>query len=580
MARGKRKSRDRKPDLKKIKVESAEGSVDSKENVVDSKDFKVDVKNIKIDTKDFNVDTKDFKVDIKNFKVDSKDFKVDSKDFKVDSKDFKGDSKNVKADPGAELSFADRIAKSRHDTAASVKDFAFNNKRVRFFTVARDVANDSNAVLYWMQRDQRVYDNWSLLYAQKLALQKKLPLIVVFCFHDHCDGPDATLRTFNFMVKGLEEVQSECRSNNINFDVLKGTPDEVIPHYVVNQKIGAIVTDFYPIRESNAWLKEVVKKLPPDVPLAEVDSHNIVPAWILHEKQVYQARQLRPRFMAHFPEFLTDFPDVVYHPHRFVAKTEKIDWKYLMQDVKLDRSVDDVPGVIAGGKAALKALEIFIDHNLRDYEDNKNDPARDVSPYLSHYFHFGHLSAQRAYYEVEKFDREYGYEDSVNGFYEEAVVRKEMSDNYCFYNDKYDCLEGAYEWAVTSLKAHRKDKRDYLYSEKDIENAKTHDHLFNAATKQLKTEGRMHRYMKMYWPKKILEWTPSPEKAIAVSNRLLNKYAYDGRDPDSYLAVMWAVCGLHDRPWAERRVIGKVRCMMLEGCEKKFDVPAYVSRYT
>nr|AVI26872.1 DNA photolyase [Neoseiulus barkeri] len=543
MRRSTRRARNVKPDLGRIKYESSDSELDSKEDVLDSKDFKVE-------------------------------------ELEVDSKNLKGDLKNVKADPDSNLSFADRVAKSRHDTGASVSDFDFNEGRVRFLTEAQEVAKDSTAILYWMQRDQRVFDNWSLLYAQKLAIKKKLPMIVVFCFHDRCDGPNATLRTFNFMVSGLEEVQSDCRSKNINFDVLKGLPGDVIPRYVVNQRIGAVVTDFYPIRESTAWVKAVKDKLPPDVPLAEVDAHNIVPAWILHEKQVYQARQLRTKFAEHFPEFLTNFPDVMYHPHSFLAKTEKVDWKYLMQDKKIDRSVDDVPGVHGGGKAALAALELFIKNSLKDYEDYKNDPARDVSPYLSHYFHFGHLSSQRAFFEVQKFVHNRRYEASVSGFYEEAVVRKEMSDNYCLYNDKYDCLEGAYEWAISSLDAHRRDKRDYLYSEEDIESATTHDDLFNAATKQLKTEGRMHRYMKMYWPKKILEWTPSPEKAIAISNRLLNKYAYDGRDPDSYLAVMWAIGGLHDRPWAGRRVIGKIRCMMLEGCEKKFDVAAYVDRYS
>lgn len=323
----------------------------------------------------------------------------------------------------------------------------------------------------------------------------------------------------------------------------------------------------------------MIEKLPVDVPLAQVDAHNIVPAWILHDKQAYQAQQLRPKFIKHFPEFLTHFPDVAYHPHKFLAKCEKVDWKFLTQDLALDRTVDEVPGVIAGPKAGLLALEQFIVNHLKDFEEHKNNPEKDVSPNLSHYLHFGHLSAQRAFLEVQKHESKKEFKDSVNGFYEEVVIRREMSDNYCLFNDKYDCLEGAYDWAIKTLNDHRHDKREYLYTQQAMEAGETHDQLFNAATMQLKNEGRMHRYMKMYWPKKIQEWTASPEEAIAISNRLLNKYAYDGRDPDSYLAVMWSICGLHDRPWSERKVIGKVRTMMFEGCKKKFDVPAFIKRY-
>lgn len=489
------------------------------------------------------------------------------------------DLPDVKTEPLSDLSFAERVAKSRHDVAASVKDFSFNKKRVRILTEAQDVSRTGKAILYWMIRDQRVYDNWSLLYAQKIALKMKLPLIVVFCFHPLCDGPDATIRTFEFMISGLQEVQAECKVKNISFDVLKGEPDKVIPAYVINQNIGAVVTDFYPLREVTNWQNEVMNQLPPDVPLAQVDAHNIVPAWHLHEKQAYQAQNLRPKFLKHLPEFLTHFPDVAYHPYKFLAKTEKVDWKFLMQDVSVDRTVEPVPGVVAGSKAGLGALENFIVNHLREFEEFKNNPAQDVSPNLAHYYHFGHLSPQRAYLEVQKFEHKKEYKDNVNGFYEEAVIRREMSDNYCLYNDKYDCLEGAYDWAIKSLNEHRKDKREHLYTFQEMEKAMTHDPLFNAATVQLKTEGRMHRYMKMYWPKKVQEWTESPEEAIEFSNKMLNKYAYDGRDPESYLAVMWAICGLHDRPWVDRKIIGKVRIMTLDGCKKKFDVPKFAKTY-
>lgn len=502
------------------------------------------------------------------------------------SKDTQAAAKRRRLEGGGaekkEMRLFEKVAQSRKDVAESVKDFDFNKKRVLYLTDREEVADEGKAILYWMLRDHRVYDNWSLLFAQKLALKKKLPLAVVFCFHELCDGPEATLRTFNFMVKGLKEVAADCRKKNIHFEVLKGVPAKVIPKYVKTKKIGAVVTDFFPLRDPTEWTSDVAVKLPNDVPLAIVDSHNVVPAWIMHDKQVYQARQMRINFVKLFPEFLTNFPDVISHPHKFPgAKKKEIDWKTFMENADINREVKDVEGVKGGPKAAMKALEEFIEEDLEDCDDYKNDPAKDCAPNLSHYFHFGHLSSHRAFLEVRKVDKRRDYESMcVNPFYEEVVVRKEMNDNFCLYNDQYDKLEGALDWAIETLKAHRRDEREYQYDEEQLENAETHDELFNAATIQLKTEGRMHRYMKMYWPKKILEWTQNPQKAIDIANRLFNRYAYDGRDPESYLAVMWAICGVHDRAWAERDIYGKVRHMTYEGCRKKFSVDAYVERYS
>jgi deoxyribodipyrimidine photo-lyase len=157
-------------------------------------------------------------------------------------------------------------------------------------------------------------------------------------------------------------------------------------------------------------------------------------------------------------------------------------------------------------------------------------------------------------------------------------VRRELSDNYCLYNPQYDSFEGVPAWAKKTLNKHRIDRRVFLYTISQFENAETHDELWNAAQEELFIKGKMHGYLRMYWAKKILEWTASPEEAIAISIYLNDKYSLDGRDPNGYSGIAWAIGGLHDRAWVERPVFGKVRYMNDTGCRRKFDVSAYIRK--
>ena len=159
---------------------------------------------------------------------------------------------------------------------------------------------------------------------------------------------------------------------------------------------------------------------------------------------------------------------------------------------------------------------------------------------------------------------------------EELIVRRELADNFTFYNTQYASFDGFPAWAKQSLNEHRKDKREYLYSLKQFEQAETHDPLWNAAQTQMINKGKMHGYMRMYWAKKILEWTPSPEEAMMIAIYLNDKYELDGRDPNGYAGIAWSIGGVHDRAWFDRPVYGKVRYMNYRGCESKFNVKEYI----
>jgi deoxyribodipyrimidine photo-lyase len=222
-----------------------------------------------------------------------------------------------------------------------------------------------------------------------------------------------------------------------------------------------------------------------------------------------------------------------------------------------------------GQTAARAALRSFVNQRLEDYAEARNDPTVDGLSGLSPYFHFGQLATLRVALMAP----------SAEVLIEEMVVRKELSDNFCLYQPSYDSLDGAPAWALRTLAAHESDPRTYLYSYSQLESADTHDEAWNAAQRQMTSTGKMHGYMRMYWAKKILEWTPSARVAIEYAVRLNDFYEIDGGDPNGYVGVMWSIAGVHDRPWAERDVFGQVRYMNDAGLRRKFKIDQYVAAY-
>jgi deoxyribodipyrimidine photo-lyase len=444
-----------------------------------------------------------------------------------------------------------------------------NPKRVRLLQPGTET---KGSVLYWMSRDQRVHDNWALLFAQQLALEKKLPLAVVFNLVPNF--LEATIRQYGFMLKGLSELNDQVEQYNIPFFLLLGKPEEEIPKFIQNNNVSILVSDFDPLRIKRIWKREVAKKI--QIPFYEVDAHNIVPCFYVSNKQEYAAYTIRPKINKALIEFMDEFP-----PLKKMKKSEivsdKIDWAKINNSLRIDFAVKEIDWLKPGETAAKKCLNNFLKNKLEYYYQHRNDPTKDEQSNLSPYLHFGQISAQRVALETQRFNRS---KESQKSFLEELIIRRELSDNFCFFNPKYDSLEGFHDWAKTSLSEHRKDEREFVYSLKEFEQAKTHEDLWNAAQRELLLTGKLHGYMRMYWAKKILEWSSKPQEALRIAIYLNDKYELDGRDPNGYTGCAWAIGGVHDRPWFERPVYGKIRYMNRNGAKNKFDIDSYVKKFT
>ncbi len=442
-------------------------------------------------------------------------------------------------------------------------------------------------VIYWMSRDQRVRDNWALLYAQELALEKGQPLAVIFCLVPEFLG--ATLRQYRFMLKGLAEVKKDLRELGISFFLLTGDPVQEVSRFCREARPGALVGDFSPLRINVGWKEAVAEKLP--AAFFEADTHNIVPCRLASNKQEYAAYTFRPKINKLIPIYLTDIPALQYHPHPYLRPDKGpqpgqkdyhfTDWQAVEETLNIDRSVPEAAGFKPGEAAGRAAMEHFIAFKLPVYDRDRNDPSRDGQSNLSPYLHFGQLSPQRLAYAVSRAggeEKDAGLEASKEAFLEELVVRRELSDNFCFYNRDYDSTAAFPRWARESLETHRNDPREYIYSLPDFEAARTHDQLWNAAQKEMVFTGKMHGYMRMYWAKKILEWTRSPGQALEYAFYLNDKYSLDGRDPNGYSAIAWSIGGVHDRAWKERPIFGKVRYMSYKGSKSKFNIENYLAK--
>lgn len=425
-------------------------------------------------------------------------------------------------------------------------------------------------VIYWMTRDQRAEENWALAFAQELALERRAPLAVVFALKEEFLG--AAMRQYGFMLRGLEEVERTLRDKEIPFVLLQGDPGETVPDFVREHSASALVTDFSPLATKRSWMEKAEEGL--DLPLREVDAHNVVPCWVASPKQEYAARTFRPKVRRLLPIFCEEPPAVQVHPHPWDLDAG-VSWDRLRGDLRVDRSVPEVEWIKPGAAAARRALRRFLDEKLSRYDGDRNDPTLDGQSNLSPYLHFGQISAQWVALEAAKCGAD---PRSKAAFLEELVVRRELSDNFCFYNRGYDTFDAFPAWARKTLDEHRNDPREYLYDREELEGAKTHDDLWNAAQREMVVRGKMHGYLRMYWAKKILEWTDSPEEALKIAIYLNDRYELDGRDPSGYVGIAWSIGGVHDRAWKEREIFGKVRYMSLRGARSKFDVGSYIER--
>jgi deoxyribodipyrimidine photo-lyase len=422
-------------------------------------------------------------------------------------------------------------------------------------------------VLYWMSRDQRVIDNWALAWAIEIAENNDQPVMVVFNLVENYLG--ATWRQFDFMLKGLKKVETALSALNIPFAVLIGNPESTIPGFIQLHHVSHLVMDFDPLRIKREWQLKVTNKI--DIAADTVDAHNIVPCQVVSDKEEFAAYTLRPKLSRLLPEFLDEFPPLIKQQGKF--HTQRINWEAIVIALKTDHAVRPVEWLIPGEKGAFAVLEKFLGNRISSYADKRNDPNEKSSSGLSPYLHFGHISAQRIALEIT---RNMPRSEHTDAFLEELIIRRELADNFCYYNPDYDNTSSFKPWAQKTLNEHRHDKREYIYSENQFELAKTHDTLWNAAQYQMTGTGNMHSYLRMYWAKKILEWSASPEEALKTAIYLNDKYQLDGRDPNGYTGCAWSIGGVHDRAWGERSVFGKIRFMNRAGCNRKFDVDRYM----
>ncbi len=423
-------------------------------------------------------------------------------------------------------------------------------------------------IIYWMSRNQRCMDNHALAFAQEEAVRMRRPLSVAFSLSTSFLG--ATLRQYGFMLRGLKEVERDLATLDIPFHLIPGGPMALIP-FLRELRPAMVVEDFDPLRVKKEW-KQLVRAST-TCPHWEVDTHNVVPCWAASPKQEWAARTLRPKLARLTGQFLDDLPQVNRHPY---PGREALGWDVssILRSLDIDRTVKEVQ-IGPGWRAGERTLRTFINHRLEHYPEDRNDPLRYGQSGLSPYLHFGTISPQRVALEVQESGSS---TEAKEAFLEELIVRRELSDNFCFYNQDHDRYEGLPEWSRRTLEKHADDPREHLHTLEELEAGETVDDLWNAMQKEMVVQGRMHGYLRMYWAKKVLEWSPTPRMAVERLIRMNDRYELDGRDPNGYVGILWSVGGLHDRPWKERNIFGTVRYMSRAGMARKFDAEAFARR--
>jgi len=429
------------------------------------------------------------------------------------------------------------------------------------------------SVVYWMRRDQRAGDNWALLAAAEQAGRDNAPLSVLFALSP--TAPGNTARHIAFMLAGLAETEAALREHNIPLLLAIGDPVVTVPQVLARVEAGTCLTDFLPLPDQEASKNSVVAAFAGT--FLEVDAHNVAPCFVVSPKREYAAATFRPKIHRLLAEFLEPFPELPVFPAANLTDCPPLDWPATTKTLTADPAVPPVASQTPGAAAAQKALAAFTTDRLSDYAARRNDPMAGATSGLSPYFHFGQLAPQRA--ALTALAAKGRAPDGADAFLEELLVRRELADNFCHYAPANALWAALPDWARKTLAAHADDPRPYCYDRPAFEAAATHSALWNAAARQLHREGRIHGYMRMYWAKKILEWSASPEAALATAMSLNDRYALDGSDPNGVVGVLWSVGGLHDRPWGARPIFGQVRYMNERGCRRKFDVDAYCSQF-
>ena len=435
---------------------------------------------------------------------------------------------------------------------------------------------DGKCVVYWMQRAQRGIDNPALDTA--IAIGNELGLPVIAYFSAISNFPSANLRHYTFLNQALVDIEEDLARRNVSF-IIRRPPDNSLEALLKETDAAMVIGDENPCREPERWRKVLAKRL--RLPFWTVDADVVVPS-SLFPKHFFLLHHFRPKLHAELPKYLVPMPAEKaqkqwQRPRSFASFTGRNDitqgWR------NFDRTVKPVDSFTGGTRAALKRLRHFINNLLPDYEQQRNHPEADGTSQLSPYLHFGHISPLTIALAVEEAVKEGKAAQAARDSYlDELIGWRELSVNFVKHVPNYDSIECAPEWAQKTLREHACDRRDPTYTLEELERGQTYDELWNAAQLQMVNTGWMHNYMRMYWAKKILEWSPNPAKAWEWAVILNDKYELDGRDPNGYSGIAWAIGGTHDRPWFDRPIFGTVRYMSGASTGKKFDSRRYIQQ--
>jgi deoxyribodipyrimidine photo-lyase len=431
---------------------------------------------------------------------------------------------------------------------------------------------EGDYVLYWTQSSQRAEQNHALEYAVQRANDLDQRLLVVFGLTD--DYPEANLRHYSFMLEGLKDAQEALEKRGIKMVVREGSPEEVALD--AGKDGSLVVTDRGYMRPQKKWREKVARGA--DCLVTQVESDVVVPVEIASGKQEHAARTLRPKIQEYLEDFLVGLTPAKVEKRSTNMREDGLDLSDLdkvLDGMDLDCSVGALSHLYKGGNSeAKKIFRRFLKQGLGDYDANRNQPQTDYVSHMSKYLHFGHVSPIWLALQAREAGAKQG---DIESFVEELVVRRELSMNFVFYNNDYDSYSNLPGWARKTLEEHKGDDRDHTYTRRQLESAETHDEYWNAAMKEMVHTGYTHNYMRMYWGKKILEWSNTPECAYRTTLYLNNKYFLDGRDPNSFANVAW-VFGQYDRGWTEREVYGKVRYMSASGLQRKTKPEQYIEK--
>ncbi len=424
-------------------------------------------------------------------------------------------------------------------------------------------------LLYWIQASPRTHYNHALEYAIKNANHMQKPLIAYFGLTENF--PEATRRHYYFLIEGLKELENSLKNRGIKLIVTKNNPPDGAVE--LSRNASMVVVDRGYLNLQKNWYEYAAERI--RCPLVQVETNVVVPVETASHKEEYSAATLRKKIKEKLPSFMVPVETIEpsINSLNLDFETRSLDVKDIenvLSSINMDETVKETPYFHGGTTNAIKHLKNFLKNKIDHFGDLRNDPSNDYLSNMSPYLHFGHISPLYMALSVSETDS-----PGKEAYLEEMIVRRELAMNFVFYNSKYNTFDSLPEWARKTLTEHQNDKREYNYSLDDLVNTRTHDQYWNAAQIEMMVKGKMHGYMRMYWGKKILEWTEDPKKAYQTALYLNNRYELDGRDPNGFAGIAWCF-GKHDRAWKEREIFGKVRYMNANGLRRKFKIDKYV----